>query len=242
MKKTVLSIGLIFSILLPNISLAAIGFDTAVRSSEVSASSVTWSHTIGTNDNRLIVVIGRWAGAVTDLSSVTVDGNAATIDGMIDLGGNVFTFMAHYLTNTLTGAKNITVNLNASRAALIAGSASYYGVNQTGNPESKASSSCTSATTCSVSTSTVTNNSWFIGVSKNFDHPGTTSTMRLSETGSGSDFNFIDLNGPVTPAGNATLIATTSPATNGVMIGATFAPDSQPTVSTRKIRGVGITR
>src|SRR5262245_61235064 len=62
-------------------AVAAIAFDSAVSKATVNAASVTWSHTVGTGTNRVLVVglsTEDTSSTVLNVASITYNGVAMT--------------------------------------------------------------------------------------------------------------------------------------------------------------------
>src|SRR5436190_13952730 len=60
---------------------AAIAFDSAVSKSTINAASVTWSHTVGTGTNRVLIVglsTEDTSSTVLNVASITYNGVAMT--------------------------------------------------------------------------------------------------------------------------------------------------------------------
>ena len=104
-----------------------ITFDATSTSYSSGTSSLSWSHTVGSNDSRLLIV-GVSVGTTTNVSSVTYGGVSLTRLTYKDNGSQNRTEL-WYLKNPSSGAANIVVNM-ASSAMLTAGAISWYNVDQ----------------------------------------------------------------------------------------------------------------
>lgn len=100
-----------------------------------SASTLTFSHTVSSGYNRLLMV-GISTGATSSngtnaatVNSVTYGGVALTLVGSVNAGGNVRTFM-YALVNPTVGAANVVVTTSAT-TPVVAGATSFSGVHQT---------------------------------------------------------------------------------------------------------------
>lgn len=108
--------------------LGPVYFDNTSNSTyEAALSTYNWSHTVGTNSNRLLVV-GVSILAAGSVTAVDLGGVALTKTRFDDTG--VYRSEIWYLINPASGAGTITVTLNASLTS-IAGAASWWNVDQT---------------------------------------------------------------------------------------------------------------
>ncbi len=120
-----------------------------------NASSLTFSHTVSTGFNRLLMV-GISTGNTNNngtsasiVSTVTYGGTPMTLVGSVNAGGHVRTFM-YALVNPAVGTANIVITTSSSRP-ITAGATSFTGVNQT----TPYGTFYSNSTTSSVSTATV---------------------------------------------------------------------------------------
>ena len=104
-----------------------ITFDATSTGHSSGTTSLSWSHTVGSNDSRLLIV-GVSVGTTTNVSSVTYGGVSLTRLTYKDNGSQNRTEL-WYLKNPSSGAANIVVNM-ASSAMLTAGATSWYNVDQ----------------------------------------------------------------------------------------------------------------
>ena len=118
-----------------------------------AATSMSWTHTTGTGDNRILLVsIGVFsrAGTPATVTSITYGGTALTL-----LATDVYTTnpqvrsYLYYLLNPPSGTRTISVQFSASTLA-IGGSVTYFGVNQT-SPFQASGTSKGAGTTPSIS-------------------------------------------------------------------------------------------
>ncbi|MEC5387334.1 DUF4347 domain-containing protein, partial [Uliginosibacterium sp. H3] len=129
----------------------AISLD-AVSSSATSgnATSLTWSHTVGSGSNGILIVeiaLRYNAGA----SSVTYGGTALTKLSSVTDGGGIVTAELWYLKAPASGTKSIVVTLPTTHE-FVAGATSFFNVNQT-TPFGTAATNDGSGTTASVTAS-----------------------------------------------------------------------------------------
>ena len=108
-----------------------ITFDAVSTYKANSITSLTWSHTVGTGSNKLLVVgISFWANPEKLINSVTYNGVPLTKSGSVWGGSGGETVHIWYLVNPPTGTANIVINFSAA-ASPVAGATSWFGVNQT---------------------------------------------------------------------------------------------------------------
>jgi hypothetical protein len=213
----------------------AIAFDAATDGGNNGGAteSLTWSHTTSAGSDRLLVVsiTGDTVPGADNISSVAYNGDALTLVAKRTDG--VRYFYLYYLLNPDSGANNVVITLPASGGHfLLAGSATYTGVAQSGQPD--ASSSTHSGTdadgSLTHSVTTVADNCWVILSAHGYDGSngaptaGSGSTRRTFEASFGT-WGLFDTNGVVTPAGSKSM-TWTYPATGGDMssIMASFSP------------------
>jgi hypothetical protein len=97
---------------------------TSTNSGSTTVASLTWSHTIGTNNNRLLVVGTSIPGSVA-VSTVTYGGVALTKYSQVLSSGASAELW--YLKNPAIGTANIVFTATTSKK-LSAGAISYYNV------------------------------------------------------------------------------------------------------------------
>lgn len=185
----------------------AIAYDAT---SQITASgwstgtSMTWSHTCTGSDRYLIVGVSCGETGSDIVSGVTYNGVAMTRLLFATFAGGGRSNYLYGLVTPATGANNIVVS--HSNLIYIHGNAvSYTGVKQSAQPDSTANGSA-SATSLSVSTTTVADNSWVVGIFSNTSantsgHTGI--TPRSDNSSIGVDIG--DSNAPKTPAGLYTM-------------------------------------
>ena len=146
-----------------------------------SASTLTWTHTLGSGSNRALVIAVGEADSVASpdqyatVTSVTFNGIYATpIPNSIVYGGTsgmVQTQLFYLLESELpaAGTYSIQVNLAGSIAGISAGAVSLVGVSQ-GPPEAVATNKVTSgADLISTPITTLTNNAWVVDLVEDGD-------------------------------------------------------------------------
>lgn len=211
----------------------AIVFDAATNPSLVSAASITYAHTCTGTDR--ILFVGVFARNQT-VSSVTYAGVTMTeVGARVGPQGGANDYISMFvLPNPASGSNNVIVTI-AGSAVLISGAVSYTGAAQTGQPDAYTDNDNTTESTTTTTVTTVADNCWVMGMvragTSGTTTAGTGTTQRANTAGY---FQMYDKNGPVTPAGSASIITTQvnqqtmakaasfSPATGGG--GATFIP------------------
>jgi len=147
--------GLTWDITEAPVGLSTIAFDNATSMTQATtASSISWSHTTGTGNNRLLLVaigVHVATGTPTIVRSVTYGGVSLTqVTAALYSATTprVRTYVFR-LINPVSGANTITVNFAATTLS-VAGAVTYTGVNQT-SPIQTSSTSIGSGTSPSVS-------------------------------------------------------------------------------------------
>lgn len=121
-----------------------------------SANSLTFSHTIASGYNRLLLV-GVSTGATSTngtnaatVNTVTYGGTALTLVGSVNAGGNVRTYL-YALVNPAVGTANVAISTSGT-TPVVAGATSFTGVDQT----TPYGTFYSNSTTSSVSSASVT--------------------------------------------------------------------------------------
>lgn len=204
----------------------AIALDsTSAPTNGAGSSSLNRSHTCSGSDRILWVGVATASGASVPVTGVTYNSVAMTKVTSIVPQSN-WDLSLWYLAAPATGTNTITATCGSAPAhAFRIMSASYTGASQTGIPDS--SNSATGVTTSrTVSTTTVADNCWVVGLGMTGASaivPSTGMTTR-SETDSASSSTVLaDSNGPKTPAGSYSMTFTTANDSTGLIV-ASFAP------------------
>lgn len=156
----------------------AISFDAA-SSTNGTASSFTFSHTVSTSGNHAMLVVGiGMATAAATGSSVTYAGVGMTRAIARQGGAGTERTELWYLQNPSTGANNIIATLSASQRTLIGG-ASYFGVAGTGNTGGNDNSG---VTTIAVTVTGTKSNSFICGAIMDGANNGASITNPASAT------------------------------------------------------------
>ena len=152
---------------------------TAVSSSNTS--SLTWSHTVGANSNRILIVSISFRDGNVSASSVTYGGAALTLIGAVNSGGNQNRTEIWYQLAPPTGTASVVINMTASKEVAGA-SVSYYGVSQSTPLGTYASAGNNGSTTASVSVSSAAGQLVIDTVTTNGDANSLTVTFPASQT------------------------------------------------------------
>lgn len=184
----------------------AIALDATAQAVDSQASPATWSHTC-TGSDRFLFVITRLASSAT-VVSVDYGGNAMTrvLSTLSPTGDTRFNDL-WYLANPPSGSNTVTVTYNGGGTVFRAASASYTGVNATGNPE--VSNQDTQLTAqLDVSVTTTTDNDWLVGLGIQYNNgevAGTTARVAYGGLVTTDGYNLLDSNGAKSPAGSYSL-------------------------------------
>ncbi|HVW20222.1 MAG TPA: immunoglobulin domain-containing protein [Opitutaceae bacterium] len=145
----------------------AIAFDSAVSKSGTNASSASWSHTVGSGANTVLVVglaLEDTSSTVLNVSSITYNGVAmsAVPSSAVTAGSSTLDrTVLYYLLNPPAGAHTVSVTFGGAVNGVSAGSISLSGVAQSA-PAAAGVNSSTSAKTLSASASVATAGSWVV--------------------------------------------------------------------------------
>ena len=247
-RRRVLALGalVLVSLAYLNPAAGAIVFDSAVSKSAVNAASVTWSHTVGSSSNRVLVVglsTEDTSSSVLNIASITYNGvamtavpNSAATAGSSTLDKS----QLFYLLNPPAGAHTIAVTFGGAVNGVSAGSISLSGVAQSA-PTAAAINTATSGTTISANITVSTAGSWLVdaansGAGNATLTPGASQTKRWgvgqsSSGGAGSTES-------VSSAGTASVSWTASSGSQLALSVAAFAPAAAggataPTITTQ---------
>ena len=178
-----------------------IAFDAVGTARFNPASAGTYSHVTSGNNRELVVGIGVATGDDV-IGTVTYNAVSLTLGTQVQLPGTIRRVYIWRLTNPTTGTNNVIISSSAS-VDIMAVSASYTGVAQSGQPD--AGSTATSTIGSIIGTvTTIAVNAWAIACTTNDQDniaAGAGQTMRgsVSVTGIG------DSNSDITPAGAYTM-------------------------------------
>ena len=218
----------------------AIAFDTITTPANVTATSLTFSHTT-TGANRILFV-GILTGGGDIVTGVTYAGVSMTlVNKNILASGNVI--YLYVLVAPASGANNVVVSQSAS-AFLDAAAISYTGAKQSGQPDANTTGAGT-GTSLTTTLTTIADNSWTVEI---FRDPN---LNQIPTAGAGTTLrnntqyvSILDSNGPKTPAGSTSLIANvTSSSTDLGTVMASFAPAiNNQTIAVTAAATAGVTK
>jgi len=188
----------------------AVAFDAATDGGSVTATSLTYAHTVTGSDTFLLVgILGR-IGATSLITGVTYAGVAMTYLSGQQLSPSDRFLEAWYLVGPATGANNVVISASGSDYILSA-CASYTGVNATGQPDNTQQSSAVNVDPGLANTlTTVADNCWHLaagGLASGNPTAGASTTSRILASG---NLALFDNNAAITPAGANTITMTRS--------------------------------
>ena len=118
-----------------------------------STTSLTYSYTVGSGANRLLVVNLIGDTSADDISSVTYDGASMTLLGKVQAPSNNWQYL-YYLLNPSSGSNNVVITAGSTHY-LISQAASWYNVKQSAQPDALTTNTAPAANT-SITTSLTT--------------------------------------------------------------------------------------
>ena len=197
----------------------AIALDTSTDGGNVSATSLTYSHTC--TGSNLVLFVSVIYGTADNVTGVTYNGVAMTQLGKQQRpGGSRFTYL-YGLVNPTTGANNVVISNSASDFTEGA-SVSYTGVKQSGLPDAFVGQNYTAQTVYSTNITTIADDCWLTGLGYGGTvSAGTNATLRQTMS-FGSEALF-DSNSSVGTAGSKTINVNTT-SSSGTTLFASFAP------------------
>ena len=222
---------------------AAVAFDAAASTSATNAASVSWSHTVGSGANVLVVGLATedTSTTVLNVSAITYNGVALTaVSGGTGTAGSSTLDRAQlfYLLNPTSGAHTIAITFGGAVNNVAAGSISLSGVS--GAPTTAATNTATSGTAISASATVSTAGSWLVdvvcsGASSATFTAGSAQTVRWSKAVSGNG-GAGSTQAP-SATGSVTTSYTASSSSQLALAVAVFAPTSgggtAPTITTQ---------
>jgi hypothetical protein len=194
-----------------------------------STSSLTYSYTVGSGPNRLLVVNLIGDTSADDILSVTYAGTPMTLVGKVQSPSNDQQYL-YYLLNPSSGFNNVVVTAGSAHY-LISEAASWYNVGQSAQPDA-ATTNTAAATSTSTTTSltTVASGSLVVQGIWSYGHlaAGAGATPILTDTQFGGAGIFVSSGSPVAPAQNVSMTTISDGAASTGVIMASFAPVSGP--------------
>lgn len=185
---------------------AGISFDNAVVSQMNGVSQNSFSFTVGSCTNRVLIMGVQFANSTDVSGTPTYNGTSFTQIGTYNLGGSTFSNVHFYqLVAPTTGAHNIVINNTPSANYIYAAAESYCGVDQTTPVETSGAATPNTGTSLSKSLTTTTSGDWLVGFFSGGStgaalSAGANTTLRTSPIGNAWN-NIGDTNAAQTPAG-----------------------------------------
>ncbi len=190
-----------------------------------STASLTYPYTVGGGPNRLVVVNLIGDTSADDISSVTYAGTAMSLIGKVQASSNNWQYL-YYLLNPGSGTANVVVTAGTSHF-LASQAASWYNVQQSGQPDNSTTNTA-SATSTSVTTSLTTNATGSLVVQGlwSYGHlaAGLGASPIVTDTALDGAGIFASSGSPVSPAGNVSMTADSDGSLSTSVIMASFAP------------------
>lgn len=189
-----------------------------------SGASVTFSHTVASGSNRLLLV-GVERGDGITITGITYDGVALSelVDDAADFTGRRGVWG---LLSPNVGTANIVVSFSGTTASWC-GAADYTGVLQSGLPDDTATDAIVSGvnTQADLSFTTTVDDCWSFCITEgdNGSVGGVTNATELQQNGT-DRIAIFDSNGSLGSAGSKTMSTTCAVNSNGGSVGVTFAP------------------
>lgn len=164
----------------------AIAYDATAHGNTGGATSLTFSHTCSTGQDRILWV-GFRVGSSSDVATGVTYGGVAMTQAIKrqDTSGSQYVYL-YYLIAPATGANNVVISLSGSNS-IIGISASYTGANQSGQPDATGSQVAQPGTTITASATVVSSNCWvvsFIGNDGALAMTGSTGVGAVRDNGS----------------------------------------------------------
>ena len=201
-----------------------------------STSSLTYSYTVGSGPNRLLVVNLIGDTSADDILSVTYAGTPMTLVGKVQSPSNDQQYL-YYLLNPSSGFNNVVVTAGSAHY-LISEAASWYNVGQSAQPDA-ATTNTAAATSTSTTTSltTVASGSLVVQGIWSYGHlaAGAGATPILTDTQFGGAGIFVSSGSPVAPAQNVSMTTISDGAASTGVIMASFAPVSGPVLTVSSV-------
>lgn len=138
----------------------AIAFDATTTGGATTGTSLTYSHTTGTDNNRILFVAVRGGGGEGDrVSGVTYAGQSLTKIGTATEPGDLIVVTLWYLVAPATGANNVVVSLSSS-GFVASDCATYSGAAQSGVPDNSGTKTQLDNASVSFNLQPVVDQSW----------------------------------------------------------------------------------
>jgi hypothetical protein len=221
MWKQLATVTVVFVMMLarPPEARAAISFDAAVNDQWGSGTSLVFSHTCS-GSNRLLIVT---AYADSDnVSGATYNGVAMTLltTAVLPTYSRMFFY---YLLGPAAGTHNVVITTSSPAGFIVAASASYAGVAQSGQPNASGTHTDSGVSTSTASLTTAVNGSWAVfGWVDTVD-----ASLSWAQSTNRATGGMYITDSPVPPSGMTTQQAWGS-VQNFATVMATFSPDGVP--------------
>jgi len=190
-----------------------------------STTSLTYSYTVGSGPNRLLVVNLIGDTSADDISSVTYDGIPMTLVGKIRAPSNNWQYL-YYLLNPASGSNHVVVTAGSSHY-LISQAASWYNVMQSAQPDASTTNTAAAAST-SITTSltTVANGALVVQGLWSYGHlaAGAGATPIITDAALDGAGIFASSGSPVSPPGNVSMTRISDGSSSSGVIMVSFAP------------------
>lgn len=207
----------------------AIAYDTSAQNGMGASSSGSLTMTCS-GSNRLLLGYATIVDSGTvDVSSMTYDGVSMTFLNKIKVGNktiSMYYLIAPNTTTSATFAITLTGTPAGGGAWLSGACANYTGCKQSGVPDSSNTGNVASGTSITVSTTTVADNCWLVGIEMGGSPVAGTNT--IIRQNAGADMAVIDSNSAQTPAGSKSMQVTDVSSGAKQMIVASIAPYVAP--------------
>jgi hypothetical protein len=206
---------------------AGITYDNSVDggSNGGSTTSLTYSYTVGSGSNRLLVANLIGDPSIDDISSVTYAGTSMTLIGKARAPSGNWQYL-YYLLNPSSGSNKVVVTAGSAHY-LISQAASWYNVRQSSQPDASTTNTA-AATNTSITTSltTVATGSLVVQGLWAYGHlaAGAGATPILTDTALDGAGIFVSSGSPVSPAGNVSMTTISDGTQGSGVIMASFAP------------------
>ncbi len=221
----------------------SVGYDTASSTGGAAVTTLSWSHTVASQSNRMLVV-GIQNESSSTSSSCQITSGYPKYNGvaMTKIASRVTTTAStyqcaalYYLAAPATGANTVQVNFDAAVDAT-AGAVSLYNVKQSAPDASNSSNNDSAATSTSVTTTSA--NSWVVDVFGSGQalgdlNSGASQTNRVLQDASGGSTSGGMSTKTVASPGSTTMSWTQTGINRSAQVVAAFAPinDSTPPTS-----------
>jgi hypothetical protein len=190
-----------------------------------SSASLTYSYTMGSGPNRLLVVNLIGDASADDISSVTYAGTPMTLIGKVQAPSNNWQYL-YYLLNPSSGSNNVVITAGSPHY-LISQGASWYNVKQSAQPDASTTNTVAARnTSITTSLTTVATGSLVLQGIWSQTHPaaGAGATPILIDTAIGAAGIFASSGSPVSPAGSVTMTTISDGTLSTGVIMVSFAP------------------